>query len=152
MKPNILLIVVDQMRGDCMGASGHPVVETPYLDSMATEGVTFTNAYSAVPTCIAARASLLTGLSQKKHGRVGYKDGVTWNYEHYIAGEFSDEGYHTQCVGKMHVHPSRALCGFHNVILHDGYLHTYRSHSISSRENQFNTDDYIQWLRAKWAQ
>lgn len=149
MKPNILLIVVDQMRGDCMGAAGHPVVETPYLDSMAAEGVRFSNAYSAVPTCIAARASLLTGLTQKTHGRVGYKDGVTWNYDHYIAGEFSNAGYHTQCVGKMHVHPSRALCGFHNVILHDGYLHAYRSHKVPVRENQFNTDDYIQWLRSK---
>jgi len=68
------LIVVDQMRGDCMGAAGHPVVETPYLDSMAAEGVRFANACSAVPTCIAARASLLTGLSQRTHGRVGYKD------------------------------------------------------------------------------
>lgn len=35
MKPNIVLIMVDQMRGDCMGVAGHPIVETPYLDTMA---------------------------------------------------------------------------------------------------------------------
>jgi arylsulfatase A-like enzyme len=53
-KPNILLITVDQMRGDCLAVLGHPVVETPHLDTTAHQGVTFTNAYTAVPSCIAA--------------------------------------------------------------------------------------------------
>lgn len=147
MKPNVILITVDQMRGDCLGVLGHPVVETPYLDTMAKFGAVFTNAYSAVPSCIAARAAILTGLSQRSHGRVGYEDGVMWNYEHTIAGEFTKAGYHTQCVGKMHVHPARNLCGFHNVVLHDGYLHHTRKSDapISDRYS----DDYLDWLKEK---
>ncbi|MEE4195671.1 MAG: sulfatase-like hydrolase/transferase, partial [Anaerolineae bacterium] len=43
-QPNIVLIICDQWRGDCISALGHPVVETPYLDKMTTEGITFTNA------------------------------------------------------------------------------------------------------------
>jgi arylsulfatase len=148
-RPNILLITVDQMRGDCMGAAGHPVIETPHLDTMAHQGVMFSNAYSAVPSCIAARAAIMTGLSQRIHGRVGYRDRVDWNYEHYLAGELAAAGYHTQCVGKMHVHPQRSLCGFHNVILHDGFLHTYRSSRTSASESWFNTDDYLPWLRER---
>ncbi len=148
-KPNILLITVDQMRGDCLGVLGHPVVETPHLDTMAHQGVTFTNAYSAVPSCIAARAAIMTGLSQRSHGRVGYQDRVKWNYNHYLAGELAQAGYHTQCVGKMHVYPSRSLCGFHNVVLHDGYLHTNRNKKTTASESWFHTDDYLPWLQEK---
>ena len=71
MRPNLVLITVDQMRRDCMSAAGHPIVETPNLDAMCRRGYRFTHAYSAVPTCIAARCALLTGLSQRSHGRVG---------------------------------------------------------------------------------
>lgn len=149
MKPNVVLILVDQMRGDCLGIKGHPVVETPNLDMMAKHGAIFNSAYSAVPSCIAARAAILTGLTQKSHGRVGYQDGVTWNYKHTIAEEFSQAGYHTQCVGKMHVYPQRNLCGFHNVCLHDGYLHHNRNSEICNGEHFNQCDDYIPWLKEK---
>ena len=48
-KPNILFIMTDQMRGDCMGIAGHPDVKTPYLDHLASTGVRYTNAYTACP-------------------------------------------------------------------------------------------------------
>src|SRR5690554_7693098 len=112
MKPNVVFILVDQMRGDCLGVLGHPVVETPYLDSMSRNGVTFRNAYCSTPSCIPARASILTGMSPKGHGRLGYQDGVPWNYEHTLPGEFTKAGYQTQAIGKMHVSPTRAQVGF----------------------------------------
>ena len=146
LKPNIVLIMVDQMRRDCMRVMGHDIVETPNLDMMKKKGVMFSKAYSAVPSCIAARAALMTGLTQDSHGRVGYMDCVNWDYEHTLAGEFSDAGYHTQCVGKMHVYPTRNLCGFHNVILHDGFMHHSRDRNRPMKENWMQTDDYIQWL------
>jgi len=149
MKPNILLIVTDQMRCDSMGVAGNPVIETPHLDHMASRGARFTNAYSAAPTCIPARAALLTGMSQTSHGRLGYQDCVPWNYENYLPGVLADAGYHTQCVGKMHVHPPRSLCGFHNVVLHDGYLHAYRDMSAAAGQNQYLNDDYLYWLKDK---
>lgn len=76
-RPNIVLIMCDQMRGDCLGIAGHPDVKTPYLDSLAAEGTYFPNAYSTCPSCIPARAALFTGLSQEHHHRVGYQDGIT---------------------------------------------------------------------------
>lgn len=144
---NILLIMTDQMRGDCMGCAGHPDVKTPYLDTLAARGVRFENAYSACPSCIPARAALHTGLSQGSHGRVGYEDGNRWEYEVTMAGELAKAGYYTQCVGKMHVHPLRSLLGFHHVELHDGYLHYYRDPNIPYYENQKQADDYFYWLK-----
>ena len=61
-RPNILLIMTDEMRGDCLGLR-HPDVKTPYLDTLAARGTLFDNAVTACPSCIAARASLMTGLS-----------------------------------------------------------------------------------------
>ncbi len=142
-RPNVVLICVDQWRGDCLGIDRHPVVRTPYLDQLAGGGVHFTKAYAAAPSCIAARASLFSGLTPRSHGRVGYRDGVPWNYETTVAGEFTRHGYQTQAVGKMHVYPERSQIGFQNVILHDGYLHFARD----QRRNVDMYDDYLPWLR-----
>lgn len=146
-RPNVVLITVDQMRRDCMGISGNPVVETPNLDSMRWKGFQFTNAYSATPSCIPARAALMTGQSQRRHGRVGYQEGITWDYIHTLAGEFAASGYHTQCVGKMHVHPERNLMGFHNVVLHDGFHLYSRISTVPQGESQAANDDYLHWLK-----
>lgn len=147
--PNILLIMTDQMRGDCMGIAGHHDVKTPYLDNLAASGTIFPNAYTAVPSCISARCALHTGLSQDHHGRVGYRDRVDWNYKTTLAGELSKAGYYTQCVGKMHVHPLRNNMGFHNIELHDGYLGAYRSSNTPMFEHQSIADDYLYWLKTQ---
>ena len=146
-RPNLILLMADQFRGDCLGIAGHPDVKTPYLDALAAEGVRFPNAYSACPTCVPARACLYTGMSQTHAGRVGYEDLVPWNYEHTLAGELARAGYYTQCVGKMHVHPLRNNLGFHDVRLHDGYLHAYRRPDTPACEDQRTADDYYWWLR-----
>ncbi len=135
------------MRGDCLGIAGHPDVKTPYLDSLALDGLRFDNAYSACPSCIPARAALMTGMSQEHTGRVGYQDGIRWDYKHTLAAEMTKAGYQTQCVGKMHVHPLRNYLGFQNVLLHDGYLHYYRNSERPYYENQKVADDYLWWLK-----
>jgi arylsulfatase len=66
-KPNIVLIMVDQMRYDCAGFAGHPVAKSPVLDRMAQQGVRFENTYCASPLCSPARASWLTGLYPHGH-------------------------------------------------------------------------------------
>ena len=146
-QPNIILIMTDQLRWDCLGYAGHPDVKTPYLDTLASKGVVFDHAYSACPSCIAARAALHTGMEQSHHGRVGYEDNIPWNYAHTMAGELSKAEYYTQCVGKMHVHPLRNYLGFDNVDLHDGYLHSARYGCVPYRESQFVADDYFYWLK-----
>jgi arylsulfatase A-like enzyme len=68
---------------------------------------------------------------------------LPWDYEHTLAGEFAKAGYYTQAVGKMHVTPNRKLCGFHNVILYDGYLKKHR------RQGEAEIDDYMPWLKQR---
>lgn len=70
-RPNILLITLDQLRGDCLSAAGHPVVKTPSLDALAADGVRFTRYYSQAAPCGPGRASLYTGLYQMNHRVVG---------------------------------------------------------------------------------
>src|SRR5690625_2237162 len=150
MQPNVLMIMVDQMRADCLSILDHPVVDTPNLDQLARDGVLFKNAYAATPSCVPARASVMTGMSQASTGRVGYEDKVAWNYEETLPGEFAKAGYHTQCVGKMHVYPTRKLCGYHHVVLHDGYMHYNRfKHTTKTSESFEQTDDYLPWLRER---
>lgn len=141
--PNVVLICADQWRGDCLSIDGHATIRTPFLDQLALRGARFTRAYSPTPTCIPARASLYTGLDPRTHGRVGYRDGVPWTYDTYLAQEFTDHGYQTQAVGKLHVYPPRFQAGFQNVILHDGYLHYRRSGATAPDL----VDDYLPWLR-----
>jgi arylsulfatase A-like enzyme len=147
-RANVVLVCVEHWRGDCLSSAGHPVVHTPYLDQLTLDGARFSSAYTAVPSCIAARAALFTGLRQRSHGRVGYQDGVSWNYPITIAGEFTRHGYQTQAIGKMHVYPERSQLGFQNVILHDGPLHS------SWRRNRYigMVDDYRPWLRQQLGQ
>ncbi|WP_308307435.1 cupin domain-containing protein [Streptomyces sp. ISL-10] len=59
--------------GTACPQGGHPMVRTPHLDELAGQGVRFRGAYSAIPTCVPARAALHTGLRQTRHGRVGVR-------------------------------------------------------------------------------
>ncbi|MEO7588297.1 MAG: arylsulfatase [Arachnia sp.] len=142
-RPNVVLICVDQWRGDCISATGHPDVHTPTLDQLTHTGAVFSRAYSATPTCVPARMSLMTGLTPETHGRVGYADGIAFNVEETMPRAFRDAGYHTQAIGKMHYWPERGRIGFDDVILHDGYLHASRVRSRPIAEY----DDYVPWLR-----
>lgn len=148
-RPNVVLIMCDQFRGDCLGFDGHPDVKTPYLDTLAAQGTYFENAHVACPSCIPARASLLTGTTPATNGRVGYQDGVPWRYEHMMPEEFSAAGYQTALVGKMHVHPPRLACGFQHLRLHDGYIGHYRKANLPHWMHQDVSDDYLRFLRSE---
>src|SRR5829696_3324211 len=61
---NVLLITLDQFRGDCLGAAGHPLVQTPALDELAAQGVLLAKHYSQAAPCAPGRACLYTGTYQ----------------------------------------------------------------------------------------
>ena len=64
---NVLLITLDQFRGDCLSAAGHPLVRTPNLDRLAASGVRLARHYSQAAPCAPGRASLYTGTYQMNH-------------------------------------------------------------------------------------
>jgi len=67
---NVVLFLADQWRGDTLGAAGHPGIETPHLDGLIAEGVTFRQHYTTASPCGPARTSLLTGLYMASHRMV----------------------------------------------------------------------------------
>lgn len=144
---NVILIMADQLRYDMIGRHGNSHISTPTLNQMIDQGVDFNHYYTATPTCIPARASLMSGLKQTNTGIVGYEEGADWNFPNLLGEVFSDRGYYAKAIGKLHVYPPRKLCGFHHVSLHDGYLHDARLYSKSVRETYERTDDYLIWLR-----
>lgn len=111
-QPNIILIFPDQWRGDCLGSLGHPSVETPWLDSLAQSGTTFTRAYSPTPSCVPARACLITGGSVNTTGRPGMEEGIPWQYPNTMMRCLRDGGYQTMLAGKTHFYPQMTTCGF----------------------------------------
>lgn len=120
-KPDILLIMPDQMRGDCLSILGHPAVSTPNFDKLAQQGTLFRRAYSTVPSCIPARYALLTGLAPQTSGEVGYgwKPFSTVPLPEYLARA----GYATVLVGRnMHQHKASGNCGYQKQILGSTYV------------------------------
>lgn len=119
-KPNVLLLMMDQLRWDCLGSSGNRLIETPNLDWIAQKGTVFTSAYTPSPSCVPARACLISGLNTWHTGVLGMgggQGGMGTGFKHTLPGAFAQAGYHTQGVGKMHFSPQRALNGFHNTVL-----------------------------------
>ncbi|MHB8997230.1 MAG: arylsulfatase [Armatimonadota bacterium] len=155
-RPNLLLIMTDQHRGDCLGCDGHPVLETPFLDDLAGNGTRFTAAYSAVPSCIPARATLMTGMDQWHTGVLGMGrsgSSMTTTYAHTLPGELAAAGYHTQGIGKMHFNPQRALYGFHNILLDEssreqtpGFKSDYRKWFEENKTERYGYHDHaVDW-------
>ncbi|MBI3986381.1 MAG: arylsulfatase [Lentisphaerae bacterium] len=121
-RPNILLVMTDQQRGDCLSLAGHPVLLTPMMDSIGGQGVHFRSAYSTCPSCIAARRSLMTGQTAPTHGMVGYMDGQEWNEPPTLPGVLRSAGYHTALVGRdMHLYPARKRYGFDEMVISSDY-------------------------------
>src|SRR4026208_1649832 len=68
MKPNLIVILIDDLRFDETSASGHPYMKTPNIDRLAHEGAQFLNAFHTTPLCSPNRASILTGQYASRPG------------------------------------------------------------------------------------
>ena len=120
-RPDILLIMPDQMRGDCLSILGHPAVRTAQLDVLARQGALFTRAYTTVASCIPARFALLSSLHPQTSGVVGFraKPFSTPTLPELL----SQSGYTTVLVGRnMHQVPASKSCGYQKRILGSTYV------------------------------
>ncbi len=118
-RPNVLLIMTDQQRGDCLGIEGHPVLLTPNMDSIAGRGTRFSSAYSTCPVCIPARRSLMSGQFPSTHGVVGFYETSEWNAADALPSVMKANGYHTFLTGRgMHQYPPTKRYGFDHMVDH----------------------------------
>lgn len=100
-KPNILLITTDQQHADTIQGLGNPAIQTPNLDRLVHEGVSFDRAYVANPVCSPSRSSILTGQYPSQHGC--WNIGVSLPEEkRTLSQALSEHGYETVLFGKAH--------------------------------------------------
>ncbi|HEY2573962.1 MAG TPA: sulfatase-like hydrolase/transferase [Verrucomicrobiaceae bacterium] len=137
--PNILFLMTDQQRWDCVGANGNALIKTPNLDRLAARGANFTHAFVASPVCVPSRISFFTGRYAHSHrNRVNYTP--LDRSEVLMQARLKAAGYRTAVVGKLHYYPptreEAVRTGFDMVQLHDaaGFSDLY--------------SDYVRWRRA----
>lgn len=104
VRPNIVMIVVDDMRMDEFGAGGHTYLKTPNIDRLAEKGAMFTNAYHATPLCSPNRASILTGQYASRHGILDNTSRAHASHRlDLFAKDLQQAGYRTAHIGKWHI-------------------------------------------------
>lgn len=121
-KPNIIFIISDDQRWDCLGIAGNDRVQTPHLDRMAREGQWYREFTIQIPTCSPSRASLLTGLPAYTHGwysnefqRKDIIDGRGFDQYNLLPKQMIENGYRTVMTGKWHITPDPWHCGFQTI-------------------------------------
>ena len=137
-RPNLLLLMTDQHRSDCLGCAGNSIIRTPNLDRIAANGVRFRRAYTSTPSCTPARSALLTGLAPWHHGMLGYGR-VAEHYPVEMPRALRDAGYWTFGIGKMHWFPQRTLHGFHGTLLDES----------GRAESPGFVSDYRRWFKSQ---
>ena len=108
---NVLFILSDQHRWDAAGCYGHPVVQTPHLDSLAACGARFANAYTNSPICVPVRAALATG---RYVHQIGYWDnGIAYDGRVPSWGHrLREQGFRVDSIGKLHFRGAEYDNGF----------------------------------------
>lgn len=105
-KPNVLVIMCDQLNAKALSSYGGPV-STPNIDRIANEGIRFTKAYATTPFCTPSRASIVTGLYPHQHGVVhnmGFRQKEGIGLQDETTGKLLHaKGYSTHQYGKWHV-------------------------------------------------
>lgn len=139
-QPNILFILTDQQRWDCVGANGNDVIRTPNLDALAHDGTNFSNSFVNAMACVPSRACIMSGQhvpvhGVRKTGAGGEKDQWLRPETPTLPGTFSANGYHSIGVGKMHFSPWYTLSGFDRRVI------------VESKYNVVKPDEYRVVLR-----
>lgn len=148
VRPNVLLIVLDDFGYNDLGVNGNPATPTPNLNSFAAEGIRFTRHY-ADASCSVSRAGIMTGTYPARNGlrpnHLGLSKGTPT-----IASALRDAGYYTQHIGKWHIasatpDQSPGQLGFDSWF---GFLHQNELREPSKDGIHFSAPTYLNpWLR-----
>jgi arylsulfatase A-like enzyme len=114
-RPNVLLIISDQLRRCALGCYGDPNVSTPHIDELARDGARFTAASSTYPVCVPFRFSLMTG----EYAHTRFIPSIEWRMspaERTLADEFNEAGYDTALFGKWHLYGGFGHLPGHTVV------------------------------------
>jgi arylsulfatase A-like enzyme len=100
-KPNVVILLVDDLGSGDVSCLFRQVIRTPNIDRIAKEGVKFTSGYSTAPLCGPSRAGFLSGRYQQRFGFNGNRDGIPTDIP-LLPGLLKSAGYRTALLGKWH--------------------------------------------------
>lgn len=158
-RPNVVLVLCDDIRWDAMSCAGHPHLKTPNIDSLAKEGVFFENTFCTTSLCSPSRASILSGLYAHAHG-------VTNNFTEYPENlssfpvQLQKSGYETAYIGKWHMGEKNdnPRPGFDYFVTHRGQgnyfdnefnFHGMERKTVKGYYTTVVTDMAIDWMKKK---
>ncbi len=152
---NVLFIMVDQMRADCLGVAGHPIVQTPNLDRLAREGSYFPNAYVQTAVCGPSRMCFYTG--RYTHAHRSYWNEVPLPVdEPTLATMLAESGIRAVLCGKTHHVPDQPFADRHGtaaLIENAGFepweVNEFWGNGEPWRKDERDTNRWMQHLRAK---
>jgi arylsulfatase A-like enzyme len=136
---NVVLILADQLRADCLGCYGNRLVRTPHIDRLAREGTRCAQAFAQHPQCVPSRSAMLTG-------RYPHANGAISNYtamspaERTLPEYLRARQYRTMAVGKLHLFEDKQKAGFTDTMLSEG------QHS-GATDPEVLHPDYKKWIR-----
>lgn len=137
---NIVLILSDQLRADCVGCYGNPLIKTPHIDALAASGTRFDLAFAQHPQCGPSRAALMTGRYPHVNGAVSNHTAMG-AHETTLGQRFIDAGYRSIGVGKLHLFDEKEKASFTDTALSGG------QHSDATSPECLH-EDYKSWLKA----
>lgn len=157
---NVLFIITDQQRADALSCAGNPTLKTPHIDSIAEEGLRFTDYFCSTPICMPNRASFFTGLYPSVHGT--RSNGINLNPEiPLLSNILRKNGYHTCNIGKLHFNfyansQDRKISSFENITkgmsgklplssLPSPY-YGFDKISLTNGHGDIISGDYFEWL------
>ncbi len=152
LRPNIVFILIDDLRWDELGIAGHPFIKTPNIDRIGKEGARFTNAFMTTPLCSPSRASFLTGQYAHTHG-------VTDNIDRSPASHklitfpllLQQSGYETAFIGKWHMgNDDKPRPGFDRWVSFKGQG-TYLNPDINEDGKSIKPSGYITDILSNYA-
>jgi len=137
---NVILILSDQLRADCVGCYGNDLIQTPHIDALASGGVRFGNTFAQHPQCAPSRAALMTGRYPHVNGAVSNHTAMGEN-EVTLGEYFRAEGYRSIGVGKLHLFQQKELASFDETMISGGQ-------QSDATSPEFLHEDYKSWLKA----
>lgn len=141
--PNVLWICPDQQRGDTIRALGNPLINTPHLDKLVSQSVSFTNAYCQTGICCPSRGSFMTGRYPRETNLKSNAEYIRPT-EKLVSRWLADQGYDCGLAGKLHLSPCDH--DFVEKRIDDGYREFWWSHDLADRWQGKNM--WRQWLAA----